>query len=116
MVSHWSNAVIPVAMLIFGTVAGLFLTGEGDSVQAVIATADSYEALLWGSLVSIAAAVAMTLGKKLLAVGEMLEGMMEGMHTMFDGLLILVMAWALSAITVELGTADYLMSVFGDIL
>jgi Na+/H+ antiporter NhaC len=42
--------------------------------------------------------------------------MLEGMHTMFDGLLILVLAWALSALTVELGTADYLMSVFGETL
>lgn len=116
MTSHWSNAALPILTLILGTVAGLFLTGEGNSIQSVIETADSYKALLWGSLVSIAVAVAMTLGKKLLAVDEMLEGMMEGMHTMFDGLLILVMAWALSAITVELGTADYLMSVFGDTL
>ncbi|WP_372636254.1 Na+/H+ antiporter NhaC family protein [Fodinibius sp.] len=116
MTSHWSNAALPILTLIFGTVGGLFLTGEGSSVQSVIETADSYKALLWGSLISIAVAVAMTLGKKLLAVDEMLEGMMEGMHTMFDGLLILVMAWALSAITIELGTADYLMSVFGETL
>ena len=46
----------------------------------------------------------------------MLEGMLDGMHTMFDGLLILVLAWSLSAVTVELGTAEYLMSVFGETL
>lgn len=115
-ISHWSNAAIPILTLIVGTVAGLFVTGEGNSIQSIIETADSYKALLWGSLISIAVAIVMTLGKKLLDVEEMLEGMMEGMHTMFDGLLILVMAWALSAITVELGTADYLMSVFGETL
>src|SRR5699024_2988608 len=109
-------AAIPILMLIFGTIAGLFITGEGNSVQAIIETADSYKALLWGSLLSIAAAIIMTLSQKLLNVEETLEGMMEGMHTMFDGLLILVMAWALSAITVELGTADYLMSVLGETL
>jgi len=58
----------------------------------------------------------MTLSRKLLEIEDMLEGMLEGMHTMFDGLLILVLAWALSAITVELGTADYLMRVFGETL
>ncbi|GAA5522067.1 hypothetical protein LQ318_09965 [Aliifodinibius salicampi] len=115
-VSHWSNAAIPIFTLVFGTIGGLFITGEGSTVQEIIETADSYKGLLWGSLLSIAVAVVMTLGKKLLNVEEMLEGMMEGMHTMFDGLLILVMAWALSAITVELGTADYLMSVFGETL
>ena len=115
-ISHWTNAAIPIFTLIFGTVAGLFVTGEGSSIQAVIESADSYKALLWGSLISIVVAIIMTLSKKLLSIDEMLEGMMEGMHTMFDGLLILVMAWALSAITVELGTADYLMSVFGETL
>lgn len=114
--SHWLNAVIPIAVLVFGCVGGLWITGEGDSIQAIIETADSYKALLWGSLLSVVVAIVITLSQKLLNVEEMIEGMMEGMHTMFDGLLILVMAWALSAITVELGTADYLMSVFGDAL
>jgi Na+/H+ antiporter NhaC len=115
-VSHWSNAAIPIAALVFGTIAGLFVTGEGSSVQSIIETADSYKALLWGGLISVAVAIVMTLSRKLLEVDDMLEGMLEGMHTMFDGLLILVLAWALSAITVELGTADYLMSVFGETL
>lgn len=115
-VSHWSNAALPILTLIVGTVGGLFITGSGDSVQAIIETADSYKALLWGSLLSVTVAIVMTLSRKLLEVDEMLEGMLEGMHTMFDGLLILVLAWALSALTVELGTADYLMSVFGETL
>ena len=115
-VSHWANAAIPILTLIIGTIGGLFITGEGSSIQAIIETADSYQALLWGSLLSIVVAIVMTLVNRLLNTEQMLEGMMEGMHTMFDGLLILVMAWALSAITVELGTADYLMSVFGETL
>lgn len=114
--THWVNAAIPILTLIFGTVGGLFITGEGNSVQAIIETADSYKALLWGSLLSIFVAIFMTLAQKLLEVKKLLEGMMEGMHTMFDGLLILVLAWALSAVTVELGTAEYLMSVFGETL
>lgn len=114
--SHWLNAAIPIAVLVFGCIGGLWITGEGDSIQAIIETADSYKALLWGSLLSIVVAIVMTLGQKLLNIEDTLEGMMEGMHTMFDGLLILVLAWALSAITVELGTADYLMSVFGNAL
>lgn len=112
--SHWLNAAIPIAVLVFGCIGGLWITGEGDSIQAIIESADSYKALLWSSLLSIVVAIVMTLGQKLLNVEDTLEGMMEGMHTMFDGLLILVLAWALSAITVELGTADYLMSVFGN--
>ena len=115
-VSNWINAAVPIAILIFGTVAGLFLTGEGSSIQDIVASADSYAALLWGSLLALAAAIVMTLIQRLLDVEKMIEGMMDGMHTMFDGLIILVLAWALSAITNDLGTADYLVSVLDETL
>jgi Na+/H+ antiporter NhaC len=114
--SHWANAAIPILTLVFGTILGLFVTGEGNSIQAIIETANSYDALLWGSLASVMVAIAMTLSQKLLDVEKTLEGMMNGMHVMFDGVLILVLAWALSDVTGDLGTADYLVSVFGESL
>lgn len=114
--SHWANAGVPILVLVIGTIAGLFVTGEGDSIQAIVETANSYSALLWGSLASVVVAIAMTLSQKLLNVEKTLEGMMSGMHVMFDGVLILVLAWALSDVTVALGTADYLVSVFGESL
>jgi len=114
--SHWANAAIPILTLVFGTIIGLFITGEGNSIQEIIETANSYNALLWGSLASVVVAIAMTLSQKLLDVEKTLEGMMSGMHVMFDGVLILVLAWALSDVTVALGTADYLVSVFGETL
>lgn len=136
--SHWANAAVPIAVLVLGCVAGLFVTGSvlpegvsagtaeaesfmnsstlGERIQNIIQSADSYAALLWGSLIALFTAMGMTLSQKLLKVDEALKGMMDGMHTMFDGLLILVLAWALSAQTVELGTADYLMRVFGEAL
>lgn len=135
-ISHWLNAALPITVLVFGCIGGLWISGSalpngveagtseaqqfltdagiGEKVQNIIQSADSYKALLWGSLLSIVVAIGMTLGQKLLNVEDTLDGMMNGMHTMFDGLLILVLAWALSAVTVELGTADYLMTVFGD--
>ena len=116
LVSHWANAAIPIIILVVGTIGGLFITGEGSSIQDIIASADSYAALLWGSLLALAAAIVLTLVQKLLDIESTLEGMMNGMHTMFDGLIILVLAWALSAITKELGTADYLVSVLNETL
>jgi len=114
--SHWINAGLPILVLVLGTVAGLFVTGEGANLQDIIATADSYAALLWGSLAGLVVAFIMTISQKILDVEETLEGMMKGMHTLYNGALILVMAWALSAITVDLGTADFLVSVFNESL
>jgi len=115
-VSHWSNAAIPILTLIFGVIGGLMITGQGSSVQEIVATADSYAALLWGSLFAVVVAILMSVSRGLLTVDETLDGMFKGMHMMFNGVLILVLAWALSAQTVDLGTADYLVSVFGEIL
>lgn len=114
--SHWINAALPIITLVFGTIIGLFVTGEGNSIQAIIETSNSYNALLWGSLASVVVAIGMTLIQKLLSIEKTLEGMMNGMHVMFDGVLILVLAWGLSDITVSLGTADYLVSIFGETL
>ena len=114
--SHWSNAVIPIAVLVLGTVAGLFYTGSGDSIAEIIETADSYKALVWGSISGMVVASVISLVRRLLTMEEMLKGMMNGMHIMFDGTLVLVLAWALSDVTGALGTANYLVGVFGDTL
>ncbi len=66
--THWVNAALPILTLVFGTIAGLFITGEGNSVQEIIESADSYKALLWGSLFSIFVAILMTLSQKILSV------------------------------------------------
>jgi Na+/H+ antiporter NhaC len=112
-VSHWANAAVPMLVLVVATVAGLLLTGEGETIADIVASADSYLALLWGSLLSVAVAMVMTLSQRLLGTEAMVEALMRGMYVVFGGLIILVLAWALSALTRELGTAEFLVGVFG---
>jgi Na+/H+ antiporter NhaC len=114
--SSWLNAAIPIAVLIISTIAGLIITGSGSTIQDIIGSADSYKSLVWGGLLAMATAGVLTIVQGLLSHEEMLKGMLKGMHVMFDGLMILVMAWALSDVTVALGTADYLVSVFDGVL
>jgi Na+/H+ antiporter NhaC len=114
--SHWMNAAFPIVVLVFGTILGLYVTGEGSSIQDIVGTADSYAALVWGSLAATVVAIGMTFFGKLLDFEETVKGMLSGMHVMFDGLIILVLAWSLSKITTDLNTAGYLISVFGDVL
>jgi len=114
--SSWINAALPIAVLIISTISGLFITGSGSTIQEIIGSADSYKSLVWGGLLAMATAGVMTIIQGLLSHEEMLKGMLKGMHVMFDGLMILVMAWALSDVTVALGTADYLVSVFDGVL
>jgi Na+/H+ antiporter NhaC len=114
--SHWINAALPMVVLIVATIAGILITGEGSSLQEIIGSADSYKALVWGGALSITVAIVMTLAQRLLNHEKTIEGMLKGMHVMFDGLIILVLAWALSDVTTTLGTAAYLVSVFEGML
>gem|GEM_PF-36478 len=108
---HWLYAMVPILALLTVTLGGLWVTGEGDTLQEIVGSADSYAALVWGSVFSVFLAGFMTLVGRLLPVGEMLKGMFRGMNVMFEGLLILVLAWSLGMVTLELDTAGYLVSL-----
>jgi len=110
------NALIPVAVLIFGVVGGLLVTGEGDSIQAIINSSDSYTALMWASLLGVFAAVVLTASQRLMSIGEIVESWYSGLKGMLFAMIILILAWALSAITEDLHTAPYLVSILGDAL
>jgi Na+/H+ antiporter NhaC len=114
--SHYLFAVIPILVLVLGTMLGLYITGEGDTIMDIVGSSNSYAALVWGSMASMFTAIVMTYAGRLLTFEETAKGMLSGMHVMFDGLIILVLAWSLSKITQDLNTAGYLISVFGDVL
>jgi Na+/H+ antiporter NhaC len=114
--SHWINAALPILVLVGGVMGGLWVTGEGETLQDIVGSANSYAALLWGSSAALAVASVLTIVQRLLPVHDMLKGMNRGMFGMFEGGLILVLAWGLSAVTKTLGTADFLVAIFNDSL
>lgn len=108
------NAVVPVFVLIAGVLGGLYVTGTGDNLQDIINTSDSYTALMWASMLSVVVAALMTSVQRILPIGEIVEAWYVGLKGMLFAMIILVLAWALSAITEQLHTAPYLVSVLGD--
>ncbi|HSH42112.1 MAG TPA: Na+/H+ antiporter NhaC family protein [Arenicellales bacterium] len=110
------NAVIPIAVLLGVTIIGLFVTGSGDTLMDVIGSADSFTALLWGSLLAVLVAVVISVGRGLLSLGESVESGIDGIKAVFDVLVILTLAWALSAVTENLQAANWLASMLGQAL
>ncbi len=102
------NAIVPILVLVFGVLAGLWVTGEGDTVREVIGSADSYKALMWSSLAAVLVALAMSIGQRILTLDEAIDSWYEGGKGMLLATIILLMAWALSATTDVLHTGDYL--------
>ena len=115
------NAIIPIIVLVGAVLAGLYATGVqavgmDAPLRDIIGQADSYTALMWGSLIGVLAAAVLSLGQGILDLEETVEAWYEGLKSMLFAMIILVLAWALSNITEVLHTADYLVSVLGDTL
>jgi Na+/H+ antiporter NhaC len=118
------NALLPVLVVIFGTLIGLLYTGYNAEVWAdgslgfmrklsiTIGDSNSYTALIWASLSGIIVAVALTVGQRIMSLSETMESLMAGFKTMLPAILILVLAWSLAAVTQQLYTAEYLTSLF----
>lgn len=110
------NAILPVAVLVVGVLVSLYVTGSGDNIRDIIGSADSYKALMYASLLGMLTAAGLAIGQRILTIEETVEAWYSGLRSMLFAMIILVMAWSLSATTEVLGTADYLIAVLGDSL
>ena len=113
---HALDAALPVIVLVVSVLGGLYATGEGDSLPDIIGSADSYSALMWGSLLGAITAVALSLVRRTLSLSETINAWFAGVKSMLLACVILVLAWALSEITTVVHTADYLISALGESL
>lgn len=110
------NAIIPILVLIAGVGVGLYATGEGDTLRAIVETSDSYRALMWGSMVAVVVAIAMSLVQRLASLDALVEAWADGVKSIIIAMIILVLAWALAGTTDALNTAEFLASILGDSL
>ena len=110
------NAFIPILTFIFSTIAGLLSTGEGDSIQDIIGSADAYTALLWGSLMGVLAGFVLTIFQRILSLEETVQAWYEGVKFMIFAIIVLILAWSLAQTTEILQTANYLVSILGEFL
>ncbi len=123
--AKWFNGVIPILVLILGTVIGLIATGYSAisakglndySIREIISNSDSFSSLLWASFGASAVAVFMSVQQKILKLSEAIEAWNKGLQSMLFASVILVFAWSISSVTTELKTADYIISLLSQSL
>jgi Na+/H+ antiporter NhaC len=117
------NAVVPVFIIIFGTITGLLYTGWdaavwddqtmslATKVSATIGNSNSYAALLWSSLCAMVVAVGLTLTQRLLTLRDTAESLVDGFKMMLTAILILTLAWSIAMVTDHMHTADFLSAL-----
>ncbi|MEM6803721.1 MAG: Na+/H+ antiporter NhaC family protein, partial [Bacteroidota bacterium] len=120
------NALIPILVLVFGVILGLFSTGYDDAVwndesqgffsklSTIVGNSDSYKALLWASLSAVTVAILMTLAQGMMSLLRVMDTMVHGFKAMFAAIIILTLAWSLQGVTEDMKTAGFLTEMLGD--
>ncbi len=116
--TRWFNAVIPIGIVVAGTVIGLIITGRsslagsgttGYSLTDVFREGNSFVALLWSSLTGCAAAIILASVQRVLSLTETMNAWLSGIKSMLPAIIILVLAWCIGTVCSDLHTADYLV-------
>jgi Na+/H+ antiporter NhaC len=125
--SHWTNGVLPVLIVVFGTITGLAITGYDPGIMnneslsflgkisEIIGNSDSYTALLWSSLGGLLVAIGLTVSQKTMTITDTMDAMLDGFKSMLPAVMVLVLAWSLAQITGELHTATFISQVLTNI-
>ncbi|MCK5222698.1 MAG: Na+/H+ antiporter NhaC family protein, partial [Candidatus Aminicenantes bacterium] len=132
---RWYSGIIPILTVIIVTFVGLYYSGKGalaaensalasrsffeiffsgsvlKDLGSIISAADSFRVLLWASLMGVLSSIFIAMIRKILKMREAISSMVQGMKSMVMAILILVMAWSLGVVLVELKTADFLVSL-----
>ncbi len=105
-VRPWWLAGVPVLVLIIGTIGIVIATGlsevpadSTDRIRDVLTNADPYASILYAALASLAVAVGLGVASRVAPMKTGLDAAMDGMGTMLPAIVVLVLAWALSAST-----------------
>ena len=131
--SIW-NAIIPIGTLIVTAFLGFYFNGyNAIDDQALLASinasplsfasmrdcfgaSDASVVLFQAALIASMVAIAMAVFKKILPIKDAIETWVTGVKSMNITAVILLLAWSLSGVIKELGTATYLVNVLSDTL
>lgn len=122
---RWWNAAAPVLSVIVATLGGLYVSGAqgldrggagGASLREIINASDPFTVLLWASLIGVSSAVVLAVVQDILRLRVALEAVVGGFKSMLPAVVVLVLAWSLGEVCVELATADFLVHVVGPAL
>ena len=132
--SIW-NAIIPIGTLIISALVSFYYSGysaimAGDdlaiqeifnnslfsfnAIQQAFSNADASVALFQSALFASIVAILMAVCKKIFTISEAIDVWIDGMNGLVITGVILILAWSLSSVIKELGTAKYLTSLLSN--
>ncbi|MBE6065882.1 Na+/H+ antiporter NhaC family protein [Clostridium cochlearium] len=134
--SVW-NAIIPIGVLLIGAFAGFYFNGynaimggEDEALKAIFTSSpysfaaireafgasDASVVLFQAALFASIVAMIMGVAQKIFTIEEAVDTWVEGMKSLVITGVILLLAWSLSSVIKELGTAKFLVTILSDTL
>lgn len=132
--SIW-NAIIPIGTLIISALISFYYSGYStvmagedvavqaifnnslfsfDAIQQAFSNADASIALFQSALFTSIVTIIMAVCKKIFTISEAIDVWVDGMKGLVITGVILILAWSLSSVIKELGTATYLTSLLSN--
>jgi Na+/H+ antiporter NhaC len=129
--SVW-NAIIPIGTLIVAALISFYSSGysgimAGDdkgliqlfknaplsfeAIKQAFSASDASIALFQSALLASVVGIVMAVGKKIFTITEAIDVWVDGMKTLVITGVILILAWSLSSVIKELGTAKFLIQL-----
>jgi Na+/H+ antiporter NhaC len=111
-------AGVPILGVVLTTAVGLYFNGRQTAIaegmaspgmRDILNAADSFAVLTWAALVGAVLAIVLTTATKRHSLVDAIDGFVDGGKAMMPAVVILIMAWSLSAVCEELGTAKFLV-------
>lgn len=134
--SVW-NAIIPIGTLIISTLVAFYYSGYSsimggedlvliklfensplsfEAIKEAFSASDASIALFQSALFSGIVAIIMGVSKKIFTIPQAIDIWVDGMKTLIITCVILILAWSLSSVIKELGTAKYLVKLLSGTL
>ncbi|MGL5328085.1 MAG: Na+/H+ antiporter NhaC family protein [Peptostreptococcaceae bacterium] len=129
--SVW-NAIIPIGTLIVAALVAFYYSGytaiiggedttliqlftdapfSFNAIREAFSASDASVALFQSALLAGVVAIVMAVAQKIFTVSEAIDVWVDGMKTLVITGVILILAWSLSSVIKELGTAKYLIQL-----
>lgn len=126
------NAIIPIGTLIGAALIAFYYSGytsimggedsilialfssspfSFEAIKEAFSASDASVALFQSALIASVVAIVMAVGQKIFTISEAIDVWIDGMKTLVITGVILILAWSLSSVIKDLGTAKYLIKL-----
>jgi len=103
-----ANMIVPIVVMVAMMPVSMYVTGNGDLMAGSGSTS-----VLWAVLTAIGVAWLLSLGQRLLDLEALSRASLKGAGALTGMALVLLFAITLAAVTVEMGTGEYVAGIVG---